>query len=157
MSLRVTFQDLLKIIGGGEALQFLKGDMKLYLAGEHPVQLGSHSLQGVPQILESFYYCRTNKWIPKLLPYISEFLLDSGAFSFLSNSAKEVDWDEYVEDYARFINKYNINLFFEVDIDPLVGLKEVERLRAKLEALTGKKPIPVWHKSRGKDYFIKMC
>lgn len=50
-----------------------------------------------------------------------------------------------------------MRLFFELDIDSVVGLEEVERLRAKLEAMTNKKPIPVWHKNRGKEYFIKMC
>lgn len=44
-----------------------------------------------------------------------------------------------------------------MDIDSVVGLAEVERLRHKLERMTGKKPIPVWHKNRGKEYFVKMC
>lgn len=38
-----------------------------------------------------------------------------------------------------------------------MGLREVERLRARLEQLTGKQPIPVWHKGRGKDYFLGMA
>ena len=58
---------------------------------------------------------------------------------------------------AQFINKYNINLFLRLDIDSVVGLNEVERLRFKLEKLTDKKPIPVWHRNRGKEYFLKMC
>lgn len=33
----------------------------------------------------------------------------------------------------------------------------MEYYRNMLEGLTGKKPIPVWHKSRGKQYFIDMC
>ena len=107
-------------------------------------------------ILESYFYCRSNQYIPKLLPYLKSFLLDSGAFTFMQGKAR-VNWDEYTEEYAAFINKYDIKLFFELDIDSIVGLKEVERLRHKLEKLTGKKPIPVWHKSRGKEYFVKMC
>ena len=107
-------------------------------------------------ILESYYYCRNNKYIPTLIPYLKSFLLDSGAFTFMQGKAA-VNWDEYVEEYAEFIIKYDIKLFFELDIDAIVGLKEVERLRHKLEKLTGRKPIPVWHISRGKEYFIKMC
>lgn len=107
-------------------------------------------------ILESYFYCRNNAYIPKLIPYLKSFLLDSGAFTFMQGNTR-VNWDEYTEEYAAFINKYDIKLFFELDIDSIVGLKEVERLRKKLEYLTGKKPIPVWHKSRGKEYFIKMC
>ena len=30
-------------------------------------------------------------------------------------------------------------------------------IRDRLERMTGKKPIPVWHKNRGKEYFVKMC
>jgi hypothetical protein len=66
------------------------------------------------------------------------------------------NFDTYVESYAAFINKYDIKLFFELDIDAIVGIKEVERLRNKLEVLTNKKCIPVWHKSRGLEYWKKM-
>lgn len=132
--------------------------MNLYLAGEHPVKNGriAASRGGHYNILESYYYCRSNAFIPALIPHLKSFLLDSGAFTFMQGKAA-VNWDAYVEEYAAYIRKYDIDLFFELDIDAIVGLKEVERLRLKLEKLTGKKPIPVWHISRGKDYFVKMC
>jgi hypothetical protein len=91
-----------------------------------------------------------------VIPFVKDFLLDSGAFSFI-NEAGNVDFDSYVEEYARYINANKIKYFFELDIDCIVGLKEVERLRAKLEALVGRQCIPVWHKSRGKEYWAKMC
>ena len=90
--------------------------------------------------------------------YLSKFkrvIIDSGAFSFI-NGKRIGNWARYTEDYAAFINQYGIENFFELDIDSIVGLKEVERLRAMLERLTGKQPIPVWHKGRGKDYFLGM-
>lgn len=84
-------------------------------------------------------------------------MLDSGAFSYInSKNTNNVNWDEYIESYAEFINNHNIKLFMELDIDSVVGIKEVERLRNKLERLTNKQCIPVWHKSRGKDYWLKM-
>lgn len=108
-------------------------------------------------VLESYYYVRQNKTIDRLLPYINKFLLDSGAFTFLSNSeTSKPDWDRYIEEYADYINSRGIKLFFELDIDRVVGLREVERLRAKLERLTGLRPIPVWHKNRGKEYWLRM-
>lgn len=109
-------------------------------------------------ILESFYYLRKHENFMDLVGHFGSFLLDSGAYTFMAGSHKgSIDWDEYVESYAKFINKYDVQLFFELDIDSVVGLEEVERLRAKLETMTNKKPIPVWHKNRGKEYFIKMC
>ena len=86
-----------------------------------------------------------------------DFILDSGAFSFMNGKdGSKVNWDEYVERYAKAINEYDIEKFIELDIDAVVGLKEVERLRSKLEQLTSKQPIVVWHKSRGADYWSKM-
>ena len=118
---------------------------------------GENALSGI-NILESFYYLRKNEEFMTLVKHFGSFLLDSGAFTFMSGSHKGgIDWDKYVEEYAAFINRWNVKLFFELDIDSIVGLTETERLRGKLEALTGKKPIPVWHRNRGKEYFIRMC
>ena len=104
--------------------------------------------------LESFYYI-SKREIPFISKY-NDFLLDSGAFTFMSSSKGGVNWDEYIKKYAEFINQYNVKHFFELDIDSIVGIKEVERLRRNLEQLTGKQCIPVWHKSRGKEYWLKM-
>lgn len=116
----------------------------------------THSLTHRPLVLESFFYCRKNDVVPKLLPTLGGFLLDSGAFTFMQGKTS-VNWDEYTEEYAEWIKAYNIEHFFELDIDSIVGLKKVERLRSRLEQLTGRQPIPVWHKSRGKDYFLATC
>lgn len=89
---------------------------------------------------------------------VENILLDSGAFTFMNSQKNaKIDWDKYIEEYAELINRANIKYFFELDIDVIVGIQEVERLRAKLEALTGKQAIPVWHKARGVDYWRKMC
>lgn len=109
-------------------------------------------------VLESYYYAKTNKTVDRLLPRIDKFLLDSGAFTFLCNSGlTTLSWDRYIEEYADYINSRGIKLFFELDIDRVVGLHEVERLRDKLERLTGLRPIPVWHKNRGREYWLRMC
>lgn len=85
-----------------------------------------------------------------------DLLLDSGAFTFMQQGGK-IDWEKYIDEYAAFINKYKVEKFFELDIDSIVGLRETERLRERLEFLTQRKCIPVWHKSRGIDYFKQMC
>jgi hypothetical protein len=103
--------------------------------------------------LESFVYVKGEE---KNIPKYKSFLLDSGAFTFMNKNNGVVNWDEYIERYASFINTYNVNNFFELDIDVIVGIKEVERLRSKLEKLTNKQSIPVWHKSRGMDYWKRI-
>lgn len=106
--------------------------------------------------LESFY--SMEDWLIPVIKKCEFFMLDSGAFSFMNSKGnKKIDFDEYLTKYIDFINKYDIQHFFELDIDSIVGLDEVERLRKRLETETGKKCIPVWHKSRGKEYFIDLC
>lgn len=106
-------------------------------------------------ILESFYYANNNN-IAEYIPHLKHFMLDSGAFTFFTQG-KRVDWDEYVVSYADYIRKNNVELFFELDIDSLVGYNKVKELRNRLEKEAGKQCIPVWHKIRGKDEFIRMC
>jgi hypothetical protein len=141
-----------------------KEAMKIFLAGYNYKRdilknegvlnlIGKHKIC----VLESFYYMQD--WMK---PYIRDhwdFLLDSGAFTFMNDkkNSSGIDWDAYLTRYINFINEMDIDQFFELDIDAVVGLKRVEELRTRLESETGKKCIPVWHKSRGKEYWYKMC
>lgn len=130
--------------------------MKLCLAAPSSRKFLKNEYYNCKYMLES-YYSMTN-WLIPVIKNCELFLLDSGAFTFMnSKKDKKIDFDEYLEKYIDFINKYDIKYFFELDIDNVVGIKEVERLRDKLEKGTNKKCIPVWHKSRGKEYFINMC
>lgn len=109
---------------------------------------------GGAYILESFYYA--DDWTERTIPLLGSFMLDSGAFTFFTQG-KHVDWDEYTERYAEFIKRNGVELFFELDVDSLIGYERVLELRRRLERLTGRQPIPVWHRSRGKEEFIRMC
>lgn len=104
-----------------------------------------------PYILESFYYADADT--ERLMPHFGDFMLDSGAFTFMQGNGGAIAWDEYLERYADFVKRNNVKKFFELDVDSVVGYEEVKRLRAKLERLTGRQPIPVWHNNRGKDEF----
>lgn len=108
-----------------------------------------------PYILESFYYCDNDT--ERLLPYFGDFLLDSGAFTFMQNTKVRVDWDDYIKRYADFVVRNDIIKYFELDIDSVVGYEQVLKYRSRLESLTGRKCIPVWHKSRGMKEFYAMC
>jgi hypothetical protein len=106
-------------------------------------------------ILQSFYYC-DDFTEQVVIPNCKNFMLDSGAFTFIS-AAGSVDWREYIKKYAQFINKNNVKLYYELDIDKLIGYEKVLYYRSMLEDLVGEPCIPVWHKSRGKDEFLKLC
>lgn len=145
---------------GGYLKRNKGGDnMDIYLAGTEARGKELHkfeeSIFSNANILQSFYYC--DEFSEKVvIPQAKRFLLDSGAFTFFS-SDKSVDWNEYIKKYAAFINRNNIKHFFELDIDALVGYEKVLDFRNRLEDLTGKPTIPVWHFERGKDAWLEMC
>lgn len=153
-----------------EFLNEAREKMKIYLAGEgiHPYdkfleEAQNQIIQDITNfedfnILESYWDLQTNEKTMELLVRCGSYLIDSGAFTFLKAVRSEsIDWDNYIERYADFLNRWKVQNFFELDIDSIVGLKEVERLRHKLEKLTNRQCIPVWHINRGKDYFIRMA
>lgn len=129
--------------------------MKIFLAGTghmaYKEEFQKVIKQYRPFVLESFAYM--NNYGITLLPHYGDFLLDSGAFTFRQSVKKEVDWNEYVNRYAKFIVDYDVKKYFELDIDSIVGYDEVKNIRKKLEQLTGRPSIPVWHINRGlKDF-----
>lgn len=134
--------------------------MDMYLAGEHETKNGAHALSEGVMILESYIYAKDNKHIRRLIPTFKHFLLDSGAFTFMMQARKEsvvINWEKYIDQYVEFIKEYDVSLFFELDIDAIVGIKVTEKLRSRLERMTGTRSIPVWHRSRGLDYWRGMC
>lgn len=140
---------------------------RVFLAGLHS---HSHVRESTnpPYVLESFYYLRKSNEaaLKKTMAYIKSddckmFLLDSGAFTYMEQAKNSKDkttdnFEQYVREYAAFINKWDIQYFFEMDIDVIVGIEKVEEYRRLLEELTGKKSVPVFHLSRGKDYWLRM-
>ena len=108
-----------------------------------------------PYILESFYYADSDT--ERLLPYYGDFLLDSGAFTFVQGKGSIVDWDSYIQRYGEFIKRNGIKKYFELDIDSVVGYEQVKKYRKKLEKIVGYQCIPVWHKSRGIEEYKLHC
>lgn len=133
--------------------------MDVYLAAA--ASCNSHVLEGRSDYNELFLldsYAYASDIVESYIPKVGKFLLDSGAFTFVaSTKVANVDWVAYVDRYAEFIKKNNVSLFFELDIDKLIGYEAVLKLRKRLEIKAEKQCIPVWHKSRGKQAFIDMC
>jgi hypothetical protein len=137
--------------------------MKVFLAcGNGDIDMlksainSSKALKGYkPYVLVSYYYAGSK--VEKMIPHMGDFILDSGAFTFMQNQKQKIDWDSYIEKYADFIKRNDVKKFFELDIDKIVGYEKVCQYRQKLESLTGKRCIPVWHKSRGYKEYCKLC
>ncbi len=91
----------------------------------------------------------------KVIHKYKGFLLDSGAFSFFGG--KEVDWNDYVTKYINFINTHKVEFFFELDLYSIIGIKETEKIRNRIEKETQKQSIPVFHKRLGIDYYKMLC
>lgn len=145
------------IDGTESRAEIIKNAMDVYIAGDFPWEeqrIYTASFKKMrPKILESFIY--VNQYSEENRQHCSKFMLDSGAFSFMTKSKGNANWDEYIEQYADYINKHGVELFFELDVDNVVGYKKVLEMRARLERLTNKRCIPVWHKSRGVQEFLR--
>lgn len=127
--------------------------MKVCLAGTSSSNYLLEDIKKSKYLLESYYSIKD--WQVPLIKSSDLFILDSGAFTFM-NTGTKVNFNDFLSRYIEFINKYDVKYFFELDIDSIVGLSKVENMRYRLERETRKKCIPVFHKSRGKDYYQQM-
>lgn len=127
--------------------------MNVFLAGAYTREDAFKEKQ-IDYMLESFYYVLP--WQIERIPQMKMFLLDSGAFTFMNGNGT-AEFNEYLGRYIDFINTHDIKYFFELDVDSVVGYDTVKQYRARLERETGKQCIPVWHKSRGRDEYLRMC
>ena len=147
-------KDLIVCLAGGESR------VNVCLAGQDPNKADvqepmRNELR--PFILESFMQVSAES--TKFLKYYPFYMLDSGAFSFMSGTKKfsKADFTRYVDSFIKYINDNDIKYFFEMDVDCLLGYQKVLELRQYINSETGKKCIPVWHRSRSKFEFEKMC
>ena len=106
--------------------------MKVFLAGiESFTEQERNFVQGNGvNGLASFFNMNTKT--AEILPYLDNFLLDSGAYTLFA-SGRHVDWIDYIKKYSEFITAYNIRHFFELDVDSLIGYDKVVVLRKKSE------------------------
>ena len=138
--------------------------MRIYLAtmlsGIPDKYLEKIVTEGKPKYLLSTFFDgeRICKRTLDIVKNTDNFLLDSGAFSFMSGAecSKKII-EEYAERYIDFIKRYKITRYFEIDVDTIFGLPYAEKIRHKLESQTGIQSIPVWHKNRGIEYWKRMC
>lgn len=97
--------------------------MKIFLADEGWFKMWDERKIYNFNCLASFAYISNNE--AKVICKYKDFILDSGAFTYMNNMKTDIDWDKYIEDYAKFINQYQVKHFIELDIDVVVDIKEV--------------------------------
>jgi hypothetical protein len=134
--------------------------MRIYLAGlfnSHVTNMDELIVEYKPKfILDSFFYKSHCERVIKIVD-TDNFLLDSGAFSFMSGAKTTIkEMNIYVNQYIDFINKYDVKNFVEIDVEGIFGMEQVEEWRRHIESNTGKKVIPVWHINRGVEYWKRM-
>lgn len=109
-------------------------------------------------ILQTFYDCK--EWSPKRVRQVFDaskiFFLDSGAFTF-QNAGSKTPLEEYLKKYAKFIVDNDVRYFFELDLDTVIGVEQTRRMTDKLESLTKRQCIPVFHACRGLKRWREMC
>ena len=106
--------------------------------------------------LESFWYIK--KWQHHLIKDSKMFLLDSGAFTYM-NAKRDGAPDPklFLDSYVRFVNEQDVDYFFNLDLDTIIGPENTKKLRRELESRTGKKSIPVFHKCMGLKAWHEIC
>lgn len=125
--------------------------MNIFLAGNIALDCPQEFIDyHSPFVLQTFWdlHNKPDTRIKEILDNVGTLFLDSGAFTFM-NSGKKVDWLEYLEAYADFINRHQIRHFFELDLDTVIGEAVTRQMTERLEARVGRQYIPVFHACRG--------
>lgn len=105
-------------------------------------------------VLDSYVYLKPQT--EELVSKYTHFLLDSGVFTFL-NQGNRPNFNEYIKSYAAMVNRVEPEEFIEADLYNVVGIEKTIELRRRLESMTGRKCVPVWHKILGKRGLYEMC
>ena len=139
-------------------------DTKIFLGGiGHSKERAINRKFIVPYILDSIFDfpVQPSKLVRQYFDYIKtnkiEYLLDSGAFSYMNNPKKTFNLKNHLKQYCYYINEFDIKNFFELDLDIFMSLEEIENVRRKIFLETHKQPIIVFHQERKAAYWTKMC
>lgn len=135
--------------------------MRVYLAGvlNRLRILKQHGIKSSKYNLTTYLEVRSKSsdlW-EELVDFSSAVIVDSGAHSF--QRGKKVDWDRFTDEYADWISRSDCDKvvgYFEMDIDNILGIDAVLKLRARLLQASSK-IIPVWHKSYTYEGFESLC
>lgn len=139
-------------------------DTKIFIAGiGHSKERAINRKFIIPYILDSIidFPVQPSKLVRQYFDYIKsnniQYLLDSGAFSYMNQPKKSFNLQDHLKQYCYYINEFDLTNFIELDLDVFMSIEEVENIRKKIFLETHKQPIVVFHEGRGHDYWLKMC
>jgi len=112
----------------------IKIGVKLFFAGATSKFAELLKEQGVKNVLESYYYCKSKK--PLTLDW-ANLLLDSGGYTARIQN-KNID----VKEYANYLNEHKIKLAFNLDTS---DVEETLKNQSYLVKNTQTQIIPVYH------------
>ena len=79
-----------------------------------------------PYTLESFFYA-DKQTVEILIPNSKDFMLDSGAFTFMQNNKHTlINWSKYLHDYAQFVKKIKYKTSSNLTLIQLSDMKMLE-------------------------------
>ena len=109
-------------------------------------------------VLGSYFYLNNRSFKDKYDPTaVRDFILDSGAFTYIHAAGNNVNWKEYARNYAHFVKDNNIQKYVELDMDVLIGYDRVLQLRKMREDIVGRPCSPVYHPNRTEEQFREDC
>ena len=109
-------------------------------------------------ILGSYAYLNNRSFKKKYNPdEIRDFILDSGAFTYIHAAGNNVNWKEYARNYANFVKDLGIKRYVELDLDVFLGYDRVLQLRKMIEDIVGRPSIPVYHPNRTYEQLADDC
>ena len=136
--------------------------MRLYLSGvlekmhSKGYDIEKHINLNECHILQSFVYAKDAD--AERYKDCKSFMMDSGAFTLMMSKTKAKNFDivKFTKDYGNFVKKYDIDNFVELDVDGIYGIPTYLDTLHRLQDITGKDPVRVFHGWRGKDYFQEL-
>ena len=140
--------------------------MTVFLSGWESASWMPKLLAKLPtkvSLLASFLYLSRARDVQKVMGNCSTFMIDSGAHTVrtkaLTNSA-QTDmkyWYDFVDRYGACVNMLKPDIYVELDIDRAIGYKNVKKLRKRLQKITQREPLVVWHRQLGFSELRNMC
>lgn len=135
--------------------------MRIFLAGfyeQNAQRWFSPEVLKTCCILGSYFYLNNRNFKYKFdQDAIRDFIMDSGAFTYIHSNGENVNWKEYARNYAHFIKDNNIKRYIELDVDNKIGYDRVLQLRNMIEDIVGWPSIPVYHPNRTEEQFREDC